>query len=364
MITAPLLTSRIGDWCVLEVITLSDHQCIEFSIQERSHSVKVERGGKVRSPSWNTKWLSKDKLLEHHEETRLIDELGWAGSAGSLEDTVRAVRRKVVAACDHSMPCHGHGRTGDSMYWWNDQLSVLRRKCLTARQRFTRSKGDPLLREAWKKAKSALRQGIKKSRLHCWKDLIGEVEKDPWGLAFKIVTERLVTRRKTPGLDTADRVKYIVRSLFPHVEPFQRQDQSSCAVRCEELFTLEELKRAGGRLKAKTAPRIDGVPNRILKKVIDPPVSLQLLSSGLHSHGRREQSLENQFAFRKGRSTGDAIQAVVDIATKARRETGKRKGSCALISIDIRNAFSTARWNICIKAMVRKKVFQTICCEW
>ena len=27
-----------------------------------------------------------------------------------------------------------------------------------------------------------------------------------------------------------------------------------------------------------------------------------------------------------------------------------------LISIDIRNAFNTARWNICIEAMVRKKV--------
>ena len=39
----------------------------------------------------------------------------------------------------------------------------------------------------------------------------------------------------------------------------------------------------------------------------------------------------------------DAIQAVVDIATKARRGTGKRKGFCALISIDIRNAFNTAR---------------------
>ena len=110
--------------------------------------MNVGRGGKVRSPSWNTKRLSKDKLLEHLEDTRLVDEFGWAGSAGSLEDTVRAVRRKVVGACDHSMPRRGHGRTGDSMYWWNDQLSVLRRKCLTARRRFTRSKGDSLLREA------------------------------------------------------------------------------------------------------------------------------------------------------------------------------------------------------------------------
>ena len=38
-------------------------------------------------------------------------------------------------------------------------------------------------------------------------------------------------------------------------------------VRCKELFTPEELKRAGGRLKAHTAPGIDRVPNEILKEV-------------------------------------------------------------------------------------------------
>ena len=57
---------------------------------------------------------------------------------------------------------------------------------------------------------------------------------------------------------------------------------------------------------------------------------------------RKNGLSENQFGFRKGRSTVDAIQAVVDIATKARKRTGKRKGFCVLISIDIRNAFNTA----------------------
>ena len=47
---------------------------------------------------------------------------------------------------------------------------------------------------------------------------------------------------------------------------------------------------------------------------------------------------------------------MVDIANKARRENGKRKRFCALISIDIRNAFNTARWKNCIEAMIRKKV--------
>ena len=87
----------------------------------------------------------------------------------------------------------------------------------------------------------------------------------------------------TPGLDNADRVKYIVLSLFPHVEPFQRRDQSSCVVRREELFTLEELKRAGVRLKANTAPGIDRVPNGILEEVIEayPEILLEAFKSCL-----------------------------------------------------------------------------------
>ena len=173
------------------------------------------------------------------------------------------------------------------MYWWNDQLAALRRKFLAAGRKVARSKGVAMLHEAWKGAKAALRRGIKKSRLQCWKDLIGEVEKDPWGLTFKIVTKKLVTRRKTPGLENPDRVKYIVRSLFPHVEPFQRQDRSCCVVRREELFTLEELKRAGRRLKENTAPGINGVPKEILKEVIG--AYLETLLEAFNSFLREER---------------------------------------------------------------------------
>ena len=72
----------------------------------------------------------------------------------------------------------------------------------------------------------------------------------------------------TRSLVNPNRVKYIVRSLFPQVETFQSQDRSSCMVRFEKLVTLEDLKRTGGRLNAKTVPGIDEVPNEILKEVI------------------------------------------------------------------------------------------------
>ena len=54
-------------------------------------------------------------------------------------------------------------------------------------------------------------------------------------------------------------------------------------VRCEEIFTLEEIKGAGGRLKANTAPGIDGLPNDILKEVIGvyPEIVLEVFNSCL-----------------------------------------------------------------------------------
>ena len=75
-IAAPRLASRIGNWSVFEGTTLSDHQCIEFSLQKRSQTVDKGRGSKGRSPSWNTRPLSRERLRVHLEETRLIHELG------------------------------------------------------------------------------------------------------------------------------------------------------------------------------------------------------------------------------------------------------------------------------------------------
>ena len=54
-------------------------------------------------------------------------------------------------------------------------------------------------------------------------------------------------------------------------------------VRLQELLSLEEPKRAGGRLKANTAPGIDGVRNEILREVIGayPEIILEAFNSCL-----------------------------------------------------------------------------------
>ena len=103
-IAAPGLVSRIAGWSVLEETTLSDHECIEFNLEQGRQAVDKDRGSEGRSPSWNAKRLCRERLKVHLETNRLIDELGWVEPARSLEDTARSARQKVVAACDYSMP--------------------------------------------------------------------------------------------------------------------------------------------------------------------------------------------------------------------------------------------------------------------
>ena len=54
---------------------------------------------------------------------------------------------------------------------------------------------------------------------------------------------------------------------------------------------------------------------------------------------------DNQFGFRKGRSTIDAIDRVVSVAENAICGSRCTKRMCVIIDLDVRNAFNTARWD-------------------
>jgi len=64
----------------------------------------------------------------------------------------------------------------------------------------------------------------------------------------------------------------------------------------------------------------------------------------------------NQFGFRKGKSTVVAIDKVVRIAAEAAegsRWKGGKKEYCLIVTLDIKNAFNSVRWDSIINAMRR-----------
>lgn len=64
----------------------------------------------------------------------------------------------------------------------------------------------------------------------------------------------------------------------------------------------------------------------------------------------------HQFGFRKSRSTTDAIKAVVDIATEAIEGERWRYGTkeyCAVVTLDVKNAFNSADWPTIRRSLAR-----------
>jgi len=68
-------------------------------------------------------------------------------------------------------------------------------------------------------------------------------------------------------------------------------------------------------------------------------------------------SLSNlQFGFRRGRSTWDALRCVIEQAERAARSPARSRHLCAMVAIDVRNAFNSAPW-LLIDAALQKRGF-------
>uniref|UniRef100_A0A1B6DN08 Reverse transcriptase domain-containing protein n=1 Tax=Clastoptera arizonana TaxID=38151 RepID=A0A1B6DN08_9HEMI len=72
----------------------------------------------------------------------------------------------------------------------------------------------------------------------------------------------------------------------------------------------------------------------------------------------------NQYGFRKGRSTLDAINLVVSTAKNAIAGTRWRRGTkkyCLVAALDIKNSFNSANWDRIMRALEEKEVPRYLC---
>ena len=75
------------------------------------------------------------------------------------------------------------------------------------------------------------------------------------------------------------------------------------------------------------------------------------------THSEGEGGLANtQYGFRKGRSTVDAISRVVATADTALKKTRSGNRYCAIVTIDVKNAFNSASWEAIALSLLRMGV--------
>lgn len=404
---SPSLVGNMN-WRVDEGFTNSDHQAVRYQV---TVGYRRTTGTGIRNERrWKTSQFNKEVFVEMIRRERNSQNHGCDELTAAL-----------VRASDAAMPRVAQPRTGRRpVYWWNEQIAELRSDCLRARRRMQRARTDVTredCRVRLRAAKTELGREIKRSKKACFQKLCQEANTTPWGNAYKIVMVK--TKGTIRPIDHSEEfMSRIVRGLFPTHEPtawpmapYGDEDVSTD----ERIVTNDELMTAAKRLKLNKAPGPDGISNLVVKTAIlenpdmfrrtlqkcfddgtfpdrwkrqklvllpkpgkppnDPsayrPICLldtvgklleRVILNRLERYTERENGLsDSQYGFRKARSTVDAIQAVLDTAVIAMEK--KRRGNryCAVVTLDVKNAFNSACWEAIAESLHSMRIPEYLC---
>lgn len=388
----------ITKWEVLDIESLSDHNYIMYGITQGKQLLN-------RTPyshGWQVKRLNVDKLIKTLHN---LDESQPPTSADDFSEELKQI-------CDTVMPKKTKGARRQPVYWWNDEIAELRKDCLKKRREYTRKVRNASLRdgqilwEAYKTTKLALKNKIKSSKRQCWEKICAEVDSDIWGDGYKIVMKGLsgFPPRLALPMD-------IMENVVNHLFPVHGAVHFICDNRDKfTQFTSEELEKAANKLKNRKAPGPGNIPPEVIKmlasqkphytlsvyntlaeqytfpaqwkkakivllrkgdKPLDNPSSFrpiclldaegklyeQLLRERLNAELIRTGGLSpNQFGFRKGRQTVDAINKIIDIA----QDATDRHSLCATITLDVRNAFNSASWQHILETLRSRGISESL----
>ncbi|CAB0030715.1 unnamed protein product [Trichogramma brassicae] len=298
---------------------------------------------------------------------------------------------------------------------WTEDIAECQRACLRARRLTQRARGrvsEATRREDFAVARRNLHEAIKASKRRCWKQLCDEADRDVWGKPYQTVMSCLKgPRGVSPG--EPELVRQAVSTLFPRVATLRiRLPARTYEERIPEVSVVG-LRGACRRVRDQAAPGPDGIPNLALKAAVgackdvfrrvftaclregcfpacwkrqrlvlmlkpgkpafEPssyrPLCMldtagklleRIIADRLEAFTKGPAGLaDSQFGFRKGRSTIDAIQKVLSIAKAA--ISGKRyhrgtKKYCVIVTLDVKNAFNSARWNHILSALEKMGV--------
>lgn len=379
----------VAKWSVLEQTeTLSDHLLIELVL----HGAGA--GGGQRGSQWKGNKIKQEALVR--ELTKRFD--------NQPERTGTVLEEVLKEALQETIPAvHPRSMNRRPVYWWNEEVAEARRECIKARRGLTRSPHPD--REAaaalYKEARKTLKLLIKRSKERSWREICEQVENSPWGTGYKIAMKKFKTAPPAMG---SDLVAEIVQQLFPNHEEQAHEDRRPFPEEPTEV-TEEELREVVSKMKGGTAPGTDGIPPEAAKILLEKfPAQVQeafnhqlrtgefpdqwkiarlvlipkpgkppgepssyrplcmlsvlakaleaVITSRITKHLDEAGSLsDDQYGFRRGRSTSHAIERVLEIADKERTKTLKTRAHCLLILLDVKNAFNSIRWDVVMEAL-------------
>jgi len=402
--TSARIRGNVNNWRVLECESLSLHRFIIFDL-------KSETQIPLPPPQlgWARTKVNKDILSVA---------LGMMPSdqtlSRSIDEEADQLVRWITGAVDRCIPKRQLSANRRPVNWWNDDIGRIRSECLKARRTYQRKRlklGDAAsmrYENVWKELRKSLAMVIKAAKDKVWSDLIATVDNDPWGKPYKVVMKRLRSARPIPGIDLPGRLETIVNKLFPTKRPTRENTPSNGTAGAAVSAT--EILNAAKSLPNGKAPGPDGITNEILRVAVSGnPDAFQSLFNRCFSDGcfpvswkrgrlalipkpgkplenpssyrpiclldncgkllekvvvsRLREYLQgtgtmadNQYGFRPGRSTLDALGRLQRIVQNATSGHVNHHKLVSMLTLDVKNAFNSAPWEAILVAARAKNV--------
>lgn len=397
------IARKIENWKVLEIYTASDHQYITYSLQ-------TDRTAPMNKPNtstrkWNVRKLNTSALLT--EIDRQTEEAEIEGDASTI---VRRVMQIINTGCNKAMPKMKRPNINKTaVHWWNEEIDERRRNCIRKRRQFTRARrrGTAEAEHAeYKDARKQLGNAIQSSKRKQWEELRDDMNRNPWGLGYKLVMKKLGMKTPVHEMDEKTMTN-VVNTLFPTHDIIEEENTDSEEIITPQPFTTDELRSAARSLKNNKAPGPDGIPAEVFKELANkrPETLLKMYNSclreGIFPTAWKEQKLvliskgkgdpqlpssyrplcmldtagkllerlikprledairiggglsERQHGFRPGKSTIGALKNVVDVVIDAQQKSLFTRPVVLLATLDIKNAFNSLRWIDVLQALER-----------
>ncbi|XP_066600700.1 uncharacterized protein [Prorops nasuta] len=382
----------VRGWQILGEDCLSDHKPIEFEVIRTATSTSASRppvGGGSASTRWST--ASFDVQLAHLA-------IQWTLPRDANDH--RTIEEALQVASSASMRPKMIGGKRRPKWWWNlslkieqSRVSALRRDMLKVKDAEERTR----CRATWLAARAEFKRCIKTAKDRSWSAYIDSLNENPWGMPF---------RRFFRGPHIATPIRsmsvngQIIQELFPMRD---ENDLRSPGVDANDLcasgippVTIEEVVAAIGSLRTASAPGDNGIEVMLLKAL--SAITANALAdaiTGVFTTGKfptqwKQQRLllipkankdtyrpicllsavskiaemiiktrlekictavgipcARQFGFRKGKSTGDAIESMLNIFRQGTRVTDM----VLMVAIDIANAFNSINHSAIVESL-------------
>ena len=325
-------------------------------------------------------------------------------------------RGTMVWICDAAMPRVKQVNYRAEYWWSSEIAQLRESCLRTRRQYTRTRRRKPVTPEetsrdyeVYRGATEALQAAISKAKARSWRELLDGLDRDPWGRPYRMVMGKLRPWMPplTETLDT-DVLRGVINTLFPVIRSHSPLLYFPLAWSDELCVTELEMEQVVRRLSARsTAPGPDGIPGkawvlalpalggrlRILfnnclrsakfptawkeanlvllkKKSINQgapssyrPICLlddvgklfeRIIANRINEHLSCDgpNISDNQFGFRQGRSTIEAILRVRFLTM-----TAASQGRISLaVSLDIVNAFNSIPWDTIRESLIYHQV--------